>query len=476
MTIPSMDLRRKAYGELLEWKGRDDRKSLLIRGARQVGKTYLIRKFAEENYRSVIYIDFDADESACSIFEGDLDVDTVMMNISARYPDTRMEPFETVIILDEIQACPRARSALKSFSQDRRYDVIASGSLLGIRLSDVPSMPVGQEERITMHPLDFEEFLWALGVDSKVVDHLRSCIRDRTPIGKGVHESLMRYLNWYMLVGGMPSAVRRFVKERRFDGVRKVQSRIVEDYTDDIAKHCDDSQKIRTELCFRSLSRQLAKDNKRFVTSGIEPDLEYRPSSSRYEYAINWLYSAGIVNECRRVTNPRMPAEESGVPDTDETAGAFKLYMNDTGILTSLYDPAVYPEILRGNIEVNRGALTENLVASMLTAQGRRLLYFEISHEIELDFILVVKGKATAIEVKSGRSRSCRSLNKAMERYGLKGIMLDTLDIHVDDKGVEHFPIYAAAFMDCIDLPVDTSVDFGDVDGLNAMFVRKDAN
>ncbi len=464
-----MGLKRKIQKDLAEWKERSDRKSLLIRGARQVGKTYAIREFAEENYGSVLYIDLDADRGAHHLFTGDLTVERILMNISARYPDVELRPYDTVLIFDEIQACPAARSALKPFSMDDRYDVIASGSLLGIRLSDVPSIPVGQEDRITMHPMDFEEFLWALGVGANVLEHIRSCIRERRPLGKSMHETLMEYLNWYMLVGGMPDAVSSFVKERRFDGVRRVQRRIIDDHKDDISKHCDKEQKLRTEVCFHSLSRHLAKDNKRFVASDVEPELGYRPSVARYEFAINWLLQAGIVNECRRVSNPLIPAEESGVPDDGGDTGGFKLYMNDTGLLTNLYDPSIYSQVLAGNIEVNKGALTENLVASMLTTQGRRLLYYEVPHETELDFILVVGGEPTGVEVKSGRNRSCRSLNKAMARFGMRGIMFDTLDIYVDDKGVEHYPIYAAAFLDCIDPPTDTSVDFGSVDRLNEM-------
>ena len=494
-----MGLRRKITDALMEWKSRDDRKSLIIRGARQVGKTFSILEFAKENYRSVAYINFVDNKSASDLFEGDLDVDSVITRISGAMPDVDLIPYETVIILDEIQECPRARTCMKAFSKDRRYDVVASGSLLGIRLSVVPDIPVGQEERLWMHPMDFEEFLWALGLKDDVIAHIRKCIREREPLGASIHGSLMKYLTWYMLVGGMPEAVSAFLKNRTFTGVRRVQSNIIADYEDDIAKHCIEEERLRTELCFESISRFLSKDNRRFVASAVEPNLGYRPPVSRYEYALNWLSQAGIVFECRRVSNPKMPAEESGLdiesapkatadaesdddtdgpgnpaPDSetedDGQMGTFKLYMMDTGLLTFLYDPSIYRQILAGNIEANRGALTENLVADMLRSQGRKLLYFEKYHEIEIDFLLVIKGRPTAVEVKSGRKRTCRSLNKAMERYGLNGIMFDTTDIFVDDKGVEHFPLYAAAFMDCIDPQEEIRIDFDSVGGLNDMF------
>ena len=494
-----MGLRRKITDALIEWKSREDRKSLIVRGARQVGKTFSILEFAKENYRSVVYVNFVDNKSTMDLFEGDLDVDSVVTRISGAMPDVDLIPYETAIILDEIQECPGARTCLKAFSKDERYDVIASGSLLGISLSVIPDIPVGQEERLWMYPMDFEEFLWALGLKDDVIDHVRTCIRDRKPLGKSIRSSLMKYLTWYMLVGGMPEAVSAFLDNHTFSGVRRIQSNIIADYEDDIAKHCIEEERLKTELCFESISRFLSKDNRRFVASTVEPDLGYRPPVSRYEYALNWLSQAGIVFECRRVSNPKMPAEESGIdieknpvakadaeptderdddgnPDSDNgkeengTMGTFKLYMMDTGLLTFLYDPSIYKQILAGNMEVNRGALTENLVAGMLRSQGKKLLYFEKYREIEIDFLLVIGGRPTAVEVKSGRKRTCRSLNKAMEDYGLKGMMFDTTDIFVDDKGVEHLPIFAAAFMDCIDPQEDVRIDFGSVDELNDMF------
>ena len=349
--------------------------------------------FAKDNYRNMAYVDLNTDRNAHRIFDGDLDVDSIILALSAHFPDLPLTPYETVIVLDEIQECPRAIAVLKPFSEDPRYDLIASRSLLGLRLKEVTLMPVRQEDRISMHTMDFEEFLWALGINDTVLEHVRTCITERRPIGDSVHAPIMKYLKWYMLTGGMPEVVATFVSERRFDGVRRVQDNIIQDYMDDIAKHCDDNQKLRTEICFNSLSRHLAKDNKRFVASDVEGDLKYRPSIAKYEYAINWLYRAKIVNECRRVTDFQIPTEEKGVDDNEdgEGAGGFKLYMNDTGLLSRLYDPSVYSEILKGNIEVNRGALTENLIASMLTIQGRKLLYLEITRSIEVDFILTVK-------------------------------------------------------------------------------------
>lgn len=405
------------------------------------------------------------------------------MGLSSVRPDTSFEPYETVIILDEIQLCPRARSSLKAFSQDPRYDVIASGSLLGLELSKVPLVPVGYVDHLEMHPMDFEEFLWAMNINENVISHVKDRITLREPIGKAVHESMMSYLGWYMLVGGMPLPVLYFSEQHTFDNVRRSQNNIMQDYKEDMSRYCEEKEIMRTKRCFDSLEYQLARDNKKFVISAIEPELSYRPSAERYEYAINWLIQAGLVLQCYRVSDLNMPAEETiigrrdryRIDDQQDTVGEylFKLYVFDCGLLAFMHDPSIYQEVLTGNIEYNRGSLMENAIACMLHTQHRKLLYYEKKREMEIDFILIIGGHPTAIEVKSGRNRSCRSLNKAMERFNIRGVMLSDTDIFTDDKGVEHLPLYAAAFMDCIDPPKKVGVDFSSIDELNAAFAEK---
>ena len=207
-------MRRKMSTVLEEWKSRKDRKSLLLRGARQVGKTYTLVEFASKAYKHHILLDFMKDPGLKSIFQSGLDVDSIILRISARYPDADIVPYETALIFDEIQECPAAYASLKSFSADPRYDVLASGSLLGLKLNDLPDVPVGQLKRIDMHPMDFEEFLWAIGLKDAVIEEIRSHIRDRKPLGESLHDTLKEYMDWYMLVGGMPAAVEAFVEDR----------------------------------------------------------------------------------------------------------------------------------------------------------------------------------------------------------------------------------------------------------------------
>lgn len=476
-------MRRKITAELEKWKVREDRKSLLIKGARQIGKTYSVLDFAKKNYKNVVYFDFNTDESASKAFEGPLDVDSIILGLSSVRPDTSFEPHVTVLIFDEIQLCPRARSSLKAFSQDPRYDVIASGSLPGLELSKVPLVPVGYVDHLEMYPMDFEEFLWAIGINENVITHIKEMIATRQPIGKAVHDSMISYFSWYMLVGGMPLPVLHFSNQRTFDKVRSTQNNIMQDYKDDMNKYCEDKEILRTKRCFDSLAHQLAKNNKKFTISAIEPELSYRPSAERYEYSINWLIQAGLVLQCFRVSNPNMPAEETVMGRRDQyrldgaedTVGEylFKLYVFDSGLLAYMHDFSIYREVISGNIGYNRGSLVENVIACMLHTQHRKLLYYEKARDIEIDFILVIGGQPTAVEVKSGRNRSCRSLNKAMERFRMRGMMLGDTDIFTDDKGVEHLPLYAAAFMDCIDPPKDINIDFSSIDKLNAEFADR---
>ncbi len=461
MTSKVHIMKRKVTEQLSEWKRREGHYSLIVRGARQVGKTYIIQQFATDNYPNVIYINFELMPEMKMAFEEDLTVDAIVRNLSYLFTNVRIVARETVFILDEIQACPKARTSLKSFSLDGRYDVIASGSLLGIELADVPSLPVGYTESIQMHPMDFEEFLWALDMPSELIQPIRKHIHEKAELGNVVLNQMMKYLDWYLLTGGMPEVVAEFTKERKFDNVRRIQQRIVQDYREDVIKYCENRLKPRTLNCLDSINRHLAKDNRRFNYSDVERSTTKR-GVDYYGEAIDWLRLAGIGVYCNRVTDPNIPFEESLASDnpSDDSLGTFKLYLLDTGLLASTYDKEVGTEILRGNIEVNRGALTENLVANMLYCQGRKLFYFEKVRDVELDFLLMIQGRSTAVEVKSGRNRTHKSLNKAMERYELNGIMFDTGDIRLGDDGVVHYPLFAAAFLDEIDPPMELRVDF----------------
>ena len=468
-------LRRKITRRFEEWKASGDRKKcLVVRGARQIGKTYSIEEFAKENYGHYLRIDLHKDVGARTMFDGDLDAGTIMMVISARYPRFEFVPGNTLLFLDEIQDCPNARTALKFLSRNENFDIVASGSLMGLKTKGVASMPVGSEENVQMYPMDFEEFLWAMGISEGVVEHVRGCIRRMEPLEDSLLDSMYRYMRWFMMVGGMPEAVQEFSSTRLFNGVRRIQKDLMEGYGDDIGSYAEGRYKDRVRRCLDSISSQLARDNKTFLYSDMEDNPDYAVGSKYFEYALNWLSGAELSLICDCVTQPRLPLEENAINP------AFKLYLLDTGLLLSMYDDSILYDVLSGGVDVNKGALSENLVACMLHSQGRRLYYYQVSERgkerMELDFVTIIGGKATAIEVKSGKKRDTKSLNKAMEKFGIDGIMFETRNIFVDDKGVRHYPLFAASFMDCIDVKPELTVDLPDADSINERFGDRDSD
>ncbi len=465
-------MRRKVMEQIEEWDMSGRPSCLMIRGARQVGKTYAVEAYCAERGRHVLSIDLSKDRRAHSAFSGNLTVDDIVLRLSAIYPGFEFVPGGTLLFLDEIQACPDARTALKSFVTDsrRRYRVIASGSLLGLSVSEIGLPSTGSVESLDMGPMDFEEFLWALGVTDRVIEVARSSISACEPMDQSLFETLSEYHRWYMVVGGMPEAVREFVDSRQFGPVRRVQRKLIDGYMEDIKRFGEGGEVPRIESCFRSIPGMLAAENKRFMFKDIEPDdagdqRGYRTGYQHYAAALEWLSMARLTLMCRKVSEMHMPLRE-------RTSGnMFKIYMLDTGLLLSLYDPELIGEIIRGSTGVNSGALAENAVAVALSLRGRGLYYYHDGKtRTELDFVIVVDGRVCAVEVKSGSNRACPSLNRAVKDMGLGGIMFETRNCFVDDKGVRHYPLFAASFIDDIDHSVPPTFDFGSVDRINARF------
>ena len=468
-------MRRKVLDIIDEWYGSDKGSALMIRGARQCGKTYAVEKYCEMKGIHSIRVDLARDEGSRRAFDGNLDVDEIVLNLSAEHPGFDFIPGRTLIFLDEIQECPRARTALKSFAEDpgRSYRVIASGSLLGLHMNDVPLPPTGYVEETTMGPMDFEEFLWALGVPEGVMAAVRASISSCEAIDPAIFESLSRYHRWYMAVGGMPEAVREFIASRQIGPVRRVHEKILRGYREDIRKHTADPRLAsRVEACFDSIPRMLGVENKRFRFKDVagsdarkSGERSYNEGYSEYEGALDWLSMANMVLVCHRVSEMHMPLQER------IKESMFKLYMLDTGLLIHLYEPELVGEVVNGNLEVNYGAITESAVAEALFLQGRRLYFYrDPSKRMEVDFVAVVDGSVCAVEVKSGSNRTCSSLNKAVRDMGLGGIMFETRNCFVDDKGVRHYPLFAASFFDSIDHREEPTFDFDGVDRLRELY------
>ena len=404
-------LKRKIEAVLAEWRNSKAKKPLVIKGIRQCGKTYIVQKFAEENYESVIYMNFILEPDKKSAFAGNIDVDTIVLNLSALIPGSRFINGKTCIILDEIQECREARTALKSFQIDGRFDVIATGSLLGVRgygKSDKnaengqDSIPVGYETLIEMYPLDFEEFLWANGIDDKVVDSVKSCFEKETIVPEGIHKVMMELLYRYVIVGGLPEVVNTFLETKNIELTYQVQRNLIAEYEEDMVKYADDADKVRIRECFESIPKQLAKENKKFQYSVVRKG----GRSSQYTGSIQWLEDAGLVRRCYNTQITELPLEGNSVKDH------FKLYTTDIGLLMAMLDYGTQADILKGNLLGYKGAVFENLMADFLCKSGQKLYYFQKESGLELDFLVRYKGECVVLEVKakSGKTKSLKTV------------------------------------------------------------------
>ncbi|MDR0524097.1 MAG: AAA family ATPase [Candidatus Methanoplasma sp.] len=433
-------LKRKMMSELLKWKDNPEKKCLLIKGARQVGKTYIVNEFAK-TYPHYIYINFEISPRLKRIFEGDLDIDTLVTEITLRFRDVPLLPKKTLIFLDEIQSCPGARTALKSFSLDGRFDVIASGSLMGLNYREVSSYPVGYEEAIDMHSLDFEEFLWAMGTPEESVSSIASDLRGKKPLSAFAAEEMSRMLRLYLVVGGMPDAVDSFARHRDLGKVLAIQRKIVSGYMDDIAKYARYSDKDKARACLRSVPEQLGG---RFRYSGV--DGKANVGSRMYGSGLEWLVDAGIVFRCLNLDAPTQPLA------LNKRFSVFKLFMWDPGLLASMLDDGLAVAIVEGEAHANLGAVAENFVASEIGRRGIEPTYFEKkgkNRDMEVDFVIGMGPGVAAIEVKSGKGMESKSLERAMSGvYGVpRGILLGGDGVSSDERGVERYPLYAAAFI-----------------------------
>lgn len=462
-------LRRKIDRMLLDWKQDEARKTLLIDGARQVGKTYAVRNLGK-TYESFVEINFETQKRLKKLFNGTADSRTVISRIEEELGKGTVIPGETLILLDEIQACPNARTSLKSFTENPDVDVVASGSLLGVNYADVSSYPVGYEKRVTLNSLDFEEFLWALGTSEDTIAQARRCISGRTPLDDYTLDLLGRRFDWYMAVGGMPEVVTTFVSTKDFDAAREKALEIVEQYRSDAGKYAPPRDRNMIFRTFDSVPDQLAKEKGRFMYSLIKDDdavyegtigeddetEERRRVYSARECAtsIQWLVDAGIVLKCDRVTETTNPLR--GNEDL------FKLYMRDTGILTSQYNRGTLAALVSEDPEVkgNLGPIAENCVADLLNKSGLRTFYYK-RKETEVDFILEMGDLVTGLEVKSGDNPKSKSLNSLMDRGMVqRGIKLNRGNICTDRHGIEHYPLFAAGFADSLYEKKELKADF----------------
>lgn len=406
-------LKRKIEDTLKAWKEEAGHKPLVVKGCRQCGKTFSVRKFAKDNYANTVYLNFIEEPHYMLAFEGSKKVDDITMNITAMMPDAVFEEGKTCLVLDEVQDCPAARSALKFFQIDGRYDVIATGSLLGVKGygedKGYSSVPVGYETHLNMYPLDFEEFLWACGMTQEIISRIRACLDAEQPVPEALHQRFRQLLLQYTVVGGMPDIVSLFVDSRDMGKVLAGQRSIVASYEEDMIKYAPDRDKPRIRECFESIPRQLGKENKKFQYSLIRKGAK----ASQYAGSIQWIEDAGIVCRCRNLNITELPLDGNAMEDV------FKMYMVDTGLFISMLEDGTQFDILQGKLYGYKGAIFENLIADIFAKMGRRLYYFRKDSGLEVDFVMRYQGECVLVEVKaqSGNVKSSKTILAHPEKY-----------------------------------------------------------
>ncbi len=430
-------LKRKIEQALINWKNTPNHSPLIIKGCRQCGKTFSVRDFAKKNYKYEVYLNFFKNPSYISIFDGSLEIDNLIMMMSALLgPSAVFKQGETVIILDEIQDCPEARTALKFFREDGRFDVIGTGSLLGVKGygKQPKSIPVGSETVIEMHPLDFEEFLWANGITPQIIDKLKEYFNEEKPVPEALHEKMRQLILQYTVVGGMPEVVDTFVKTKQMNSVLALQRDIVRSYEDDMVKYADDKDKSLIKECFQSIPKQLSKKNKKFQYSIVKKG----GTASKFQGSIQWIEDAGIIARCYNLDLPELPLDGNAIDDV------FKVYMQDSGLLVSMLEDGTQFDILQGNLYGYKGAIFENLMADIFTKMGRKLYYYHKDSGLEIDFVIRYKGGATLIEVKAttGNTKSTKTILSHPEKYHVAGaIKLGDYNVGRNEKMLT-IPIY----------------------------------
>lgn len=411
-------LKRKIDRDLIEWKQNPDRLPLVIKGARQVGKTESIRKFARENYKYVIEINFVLQKQFRNIFEDGFEVDTILKNISLINPDFEFVPYQTLFFFDELQACINCATSLKAFKQDGQYDVICSGSLMGINYKEIESNSVGYKEDYEMYSMDFEEFLWAKGYRESQLEELYQHMLQVSPFSKLELDTMFENFREYMVLGGMPAIVNLFVRKKNYSGTLKLQKQILLDYEEDITKYADGLDQGRILNVYRKIPVFLGKENKKFQISKVEKGARSR----EYVGTVDWLENAGIVNICYCMAQPELPLKGNYNPDY------FKLYFRDTGLLIGSLDDEVQEDLrFNKNFNTYKGAIYENVIGDMLVKQGYRLYFYRNEKgTIEMDFFVRDADTLVPVEVKANDGATV-SLNNLIKdetygdiRYGIK--------------------------------------------------------
>ncbi len=411
-------LKRKIDKYLTDWKNKPDRKPLIIKGARQIGKTCSVEWFAGQNYASVIEINFIEQKKYREIFNDGFEVDAILKNISLLNPELKFIPGDTIFFFDELQACPNCATSLKFFKLDGRFDVICSGSLMGISYNEIESNSVGYKEDYEMHSMDFEEFLWAMGYNDEFTADLLSQMLDVRPLSELQMDTLMSLFRDYVIIGGMPEVVSTYVRNKNFSGTLDIQRQLLKDYEEDITKYVEGLDKAKVKAVYNHISTFLAKENKRFQITKIARNARNRD----YMGCVEWLADAGVVNVCYCLNQPELPLKGNYDPKM------YKIYFKDTGLLIASLDEEAQEDLRANrNLGTYKGAIYENIVGDMLVKQGYRLFYYHSDRPaLEMDFFIRDADSLIPVEVKANGGATA-SLNRLLNddkyndvKYGIK--------------------------------------------------------
>ena len=434
-------LKRKATNDIEKWKKTKNKKCLVVQGARQTGKTYTIERFAEENYNEVVEINFKQTPSAMDIFSGDLTVENMIMAMRFRYPKKKIEAGQTLIFLDEIQECQEAITSLKFWALDNRYDVIVSGSLLGIDYKRASSYPVGYVDYLRMHGLDFEEFLWGIGISENMIENLCGYLHSKTVIPEAINSRMMNYYRLYIAVGGMPEAVQKYVDTQDFRDVDSIQRSLLQGYQYDIAHYATAEEKVKAEKCYLSVAKQLLdKENHKFQYK----EVEHGGRAQKYYSSVEWLLRADMIHLSKLVTDLRFDLDDYVRNDF------FRAYTTDLSLLMAMKDFSLKQYIVENTLIGNsKGGVFECAIADAFYKKGYKLYFYknETSRK-EIDVLIQKDGRVVPIEVKSGNGRagSLRSILKHNQDilYGYKFI---DGNVGLNDDGTITLPLYMASFI-----------------------------
>lgn len=439
-------LKRKYTDQLYSWKENKDKKPLVINGARQIGKTYLVEKFGE-SYESFIELNFIENPGMIDVFSGNLSAEEILTGIKLNMPGKKIINENTLVFLDEIQECPNAITALKFLAKDKRIDVIATGSALGMAYNRVTSFPVGSVEYMDMTALDFTEFLWAIGIEDDVIAGVKKYYDDMIEVPAGIHNAMKQYLAKYMIIGGMPEVVNKFIQNEDYYGADLIQKRIYRDYLADIARFAKPDIKIKAEACYKSIQNQLHKDNHKFQYGVVEK----KGTARKFETSVDWILNANMALAVQNVSFIEYPLADHVMNDN------FRLYMSDIGLYVGTYDYSLKALILKDVMDdkpdniilkTAKGGLYEALVCDILYKNGHRDLYFYRNEAgtAELEFLYDSSNGIVPIEVKAGKSGT-KTLNNILKKEDINvGYKLSAQNIGRSEKKIT-LPIYMAMFM-----------------------------